>query len=235
MTGSTVVLVHGAWHGAWCWDRLRSALRERGVASTAPDLASTARGGTLADDIAEVRAELDRLDGGAVLVGHSRGGFVINEAGDHPAVRHLGVRAASMSGPDEPTDRMAQWAPPGSAESVAELYAATDLDDDGRRVVKPERATELFFHDCAPEVAAAAAARLRPQPVTPFEQHVFSWQRRPTTYVVCSDDRAMYVPLQRHFARRASAGSVEMATSHSPFLSRPDEVAGLLATLAADA
>ena len=54
---------------------------------------------------------------------------------------------------------------------------------------------------------------------------------KPSTYVVCTDDRAIPVALQRSCAARIG-DVVELPTSHSPFLSRPDELARLLAGLA---
>ncbi|MCB0994595.1 MAG: alpha/beta hydrolase [Acidimicrobiales bacterium] len=229
---ATLVLVHGAWHGAWCWDLLRDELAGLGVASVAPDLPSTASGGALSDDVATVRQALDSVDGPAVLVGHSRGGFVIAEAGDHPAVTHLVFLAAPMNAPDEPPHDMAQWAPAGSAEALVALYASTDLDEHGRRVIRPDAAGGLFYHDCPAELADAATARLRPQPTSGFEQHVYAWRDRPTTYIVCTDDRALHVPLQRYFAARASTGMATIASSHSPFMSRPAELAAVLAGVA---
>lgn len=228
----TIVAVHGAWHGSWCWDHLATELDRAGLASLTPDLPSTAAGATLAEDVAAVHRALDAVNGPAVLVGHSRGGFVIAEAGRHPAVSHLVFLAAPMAGPDEPADRMAEWAPPGSAEALVELYEATTLDEFGRRVVIPERARDLFYHDCPDDLAEWATARLRPQPASGFEQAVFAWRHVPSTYVVCLDDRALPPALQRHFATRASAGRIELASSHSPFLSRPAELAAVLARIA---
>ena len=99
MENVTVVLVHGAWHGAWCWSALQAELDQRGIASIAVDLpghgASTAPLGDLHGDAAAVAAVVDRIDGDVVLVGHSYGGGVISVAGAlSPRVRHLVYLAA---------------------------------------------------------------------------------------------------------------------------------------------
>ena len=87
---ATVVLVHGAWHGAWCWDAVRSRLDAAGVPNVAVDNPSVARASaSLHDDADNVRRVLDEIGGPVVLVGHSYGGAVITDAGSHDAVRRL--------------------------------------------------------------------------------------------------------------------------------------------------
>src|SRR5687767_5236401 len=80
-----VVLVHGAWHGPWCWDKVVALLDEEGVPSVAVELPFT----SFADDVAATRGVIQAVDGPVVLCGHSYGGAVITEAGHHPAVEHL--------------------------------------------------------------------------------------------------------------------------------------------------
>ncbi len=83
-----VVLVHGAWHGAWCWAAVQAELDGRGLASLAVDLpghgASTLPFTDLAGDAAHVADVVARAARPVVLVGHSYGGAVIGEAGAHP-------------------------------------------------------------------------------------------------------------------------------------------------------
>src|SRR3974390_639444 len=96
-----VLLVHGAWHGAWCWEPVLPLLAERGVRAEAVDLPGRgAAPGPLGDlrlDVERVRTALDALAAtadGVVLVGHSYGGAVVTEAGAHDAVEHLVYLAA---------------------------------------------------------------------------------------------------------------------------------------------
>src|SRR5436853_7049381 len=99
---STVVLVHGAWHGAWCWADVIARLDAAGQPSVAVDLPSvSSASATLADDVACVRAALDAVDGEALLVGHSYGGVVVTDAGRHPAVAHLAYVTAFALEPGE--------------------------------------------------------------------------------------------------------------------------------------
>ena len=90
---TSVVLVHGAWHGAWCFERVLAQLHATPASGRRRRAAGPRRRSRSARDLhgdaARVRAVLDGLDGDCVLLGHSYGGAVITEAGTHPAVRHL--------------------------------------------------------------------------------------------------------------------------------------------------
>ena len=82
-----MVLVHGAWHGAWCWEDVRQRLEDAGVPCVAVDNPSVVRApSTLADDADNVTNTLDAIGGPVVLVGHSYGGAVVTDAGVHPLV-----------------------------------------------------------------------------------------------------------------------------------------------------
>lgn len=226
-----VVLVHGAWHGAWCWDAVVQDLTERDIDTVAVDLPSVTRAdATLADDADEVRAALDEGSGPALLVGHSYGGAVVTDAGVHPRVEHVVYLTAFALDAGESVVRNAV---PGGEDST--LPEGLDLDGDAGVIrVKPDRATEFFFHDCAPAVAADAIARLRPQSLAAMSgtPRAVAWRERPTTYIVCTDDRGVSVPLQRNFAARSGSAVLELPRSHSPFLSAPAELAEVLAHLA---
>ena len=94
---STVVLVHGAWHGAWCWDEVAARLRADGAPVVAVDLPSVASGGDMYDDARSVRETIAAAGGETVVVGHSYGGVVITEAAaGAEGVRHLVYLAAFM-------------------------------------------------------------------------------------------------------------------------------------------
>lgn len=224
----TVVLVHGAWHGAWCWEQVLTRLDTAGRRATAVDLPSVSSAtATLADDVACVRAALDAVENDALLVGHSYGGVVVTDAGRHPAVAHLAYLTAFALEPGESANE----------NTLTGGEGGTALNDairvgDGVLTIDADDAVPAFFHDCVPEIARDAANRLRPMSLAALQGKVggAAWREKPATYAVCTEDRALPVPLQRSNAARIG-NSVEWRTSHSPFLSRPDLVADLLLEL----
>lgn len=219
-SGATVVLVHGAWHGGWCWDKVAQRLDAAGVASIALDLPMT----SLADDVGVVRAALDTVGTPITLCGHSYGGVVISEAGEHPNVRHLVYLCA-----------FALDAGRSAASSVDDQLPDTDLgdafriDDQGFATLDREGARRSFYSDCDPAEADTALDRLRPIALACLTDSTTTaaWRTTASTYVVCTNDQAVHPALQRVLAQRCT-NVLEWPTGHSPFLSRPELVADLL-------
>jgi len=222
----TVVLVHGAWHGPWCWAAVLAGLDERGIPAVAVDLP----GPDLHADADHVRAVLDGLDGPAVLVGHSYGGAVVTDAGMHPAVERLVYLAAYA-----PDEGETLWSLAGAHERSA-LGDAIEVHDDGTLTLDRGLAAPALYGDCDATDVERALGLLRPQCLGCFVEapRAVAWRHRPTTYVVCGADRAVPPEAQRHLAGRIPAVAlVELPdASHSPFLSRPRDLVDLLAGLA---
>ena len=240
----TVVLVHGAWHGAWCFAALQDALDRRGVPSLAVDLpghgASTAPLGDLFTDarhVADLLAVLaDRRPGDPpVLVGHSYGGAVITEAAAHTAVHHLVYLAAFALDEGESVGSFMRAAP--AADVLLDRCVTPAPDVDGRpssTVLRPDEQTvRALYGRCDPAIGAAALARLSPQPVDTMRGRVSGAPRDtvPSTYVVCSDDLAVAPAHQRLMAQRCTH-TVELDADHSPFLSAVDATADIIASIA---
>ena len=234
-----VVLVHGAWHGAWAWERVLPLLTAAEIPSTAVDLPGHGRdGGPLGDlhtDAARVRETLDQVDDGVILVGHSYGGAVITEAGAHSRVEHLVYIAAFALDHGEScvSAASAEGADRISHEGRPSLGDGFNAGPDGLITLDPTTAAACFYNDCDPDAVDWALARLGPQPLATLEgtPEEIAWRSKPSTYAVCGDDLAVHPDLQRILARRCGS-VVEWPTDHSPFLCRPDLVAGLLAGLA---
>jgi pimeloyl-ACP methyl ester carboxylesterase len=223
---STVVLCHGAWHGAWCWEHVVPLLEERGVevrTLTLPSIDAPAGDtGGLAADAAEVRRALDDVGGTSLLVGHSYGGMVVTAASaGRDDISKLFYLAAFM---------------PDGGESLFALTGGEPApwireQADGRVLPDLELASSVFYADCDPLVQDAAIERLRPMPGKPFVDPVADagWHAIPSTYVVCAQDGALPPELQREvFAPRATE-RLEMEASHSPFFSQPAALADLIA------
>jgi pimeloyl-ACP methyl ester carboxylesterase len=237
----TVVLVHGAAHGAWAWDRVVPGLRAAGLDAVALDLPGQGDDpGPILDlhgDAARVREVVAEIDAPVLLVGHSYGGAVITEAGTLPNVARL-VYLAALPLTEEETCGSAAAADPRVAaldhRERPDLAAGFRTSDD-HTVVRfdPELAATCFYNDCTPDVTSWAVSRLGEQSLLALRQTpvAVAWRTIPSTYVVCSSDLAIHPGLQRILAERCTE-STEWPTGHSPFLSHPDLVVELLTELA---
>lgn len=230
-----VVFVHGALvrDGDWWWSRVADRLEAAtGVRSRAVALPSCGEGGRaageagLTEDAAALRAALDEVDE-AVVVGHSYGGTVIAEGADHPAVQHLlfitsylpdvgSSQSDIVGGEQDPVS----IAPNADGTLGVAGYDARSFGD-------------RFWHDVSDEsVRAAAWERVTTQSASAFLTPTTraAWRGRPSTYVVCAEDRSTSLELQRFHAARATT-SHELPTGHHPFLSNPELVVDLLQEL----
>jgi pimeloyl-ACP methyl ester carboxylesterase len=233
---TTLMLVHGAWHGAWCWDKIRTRLDAAGVASIALDLpghgASGSPLGDLVDDTDSVSRAIDAVDGPVVLVGHSYGGAVITGAGVHDRVRELVYLTSFPLAEGEPTSASA--AEDNAHDEVSLLPAALVFSDDGTQCsLTPDGAIAALYDDCRVEDAQWAVSRIGPQSLSSLSQPptAVAWLTKPSTYAICTLDRAVPPTLQRRLAARCTR-TVEWESGHSPFLSQPDVVAELLVAVA---
>jgi pimeloyl-ACP methyl ester carboxylesterase len=232
-----IVLVHGAWHGAWCWAGLQAALDRRGIASLAVDLpghgASLLPHSDLYGHADHVAAVVARHPGPVVLVGHSYGGAVISEAATRHSdnVAHLVYMAAFCLDAGESVMAIVTGLP---ADPVALAAAIVPGPDEGLTHLDPERAPAALYADCDGPLVEAAVARLGTQAMATFVQPATGapWYTIPSTYLLCTRDEAVHPAHQHHMAQRC-AHVVSMATDHSPFASRTEETAELLAGIVA--
>jgi pimeloyl-ACP methyl ester carboxylesterase len=229
---STVVLVHGAWHGAWAWSKVVAGLADAGVPAVAIDLPghgdSTAPLGDLAGDADHTAREVASVAGPVVLVGHSYGGAVITQAAAAASnVQHLVYLAAFCIDEGESVSGVAAaW--PDQASLGAAIRPA-----DGVFTLAPDLAAGTLYGSCDPDDVAAAIAQLGPQPAASLFQPVSAaaWKTITSTYVVCERDQGVPPSLQRHMAQRCT-DVLEWDCDHSPFLSEVDATVSLLARLA---
>ena len=220
----TIVLVHGAFHGGWCWEPLLPELTARGIDAVTVDLPLT----SLVEDAAAVTAVLDAQDAPVTLLGHSYGGAPITEAGTHPNVVQL-VYLTAMA-PDD-----GQTATGSDVQIGDDFMSAFRLADNGLPEVDPARAPEIFFPDADPDTAAAFARRLRPGNTGGADLvGRAAWRERPTHYVVCGEDPILLAESQRAIASRIGATVHELPGDHSPFVARPAALADVLATIVAE-
>jgi pimeloyl-ACP methyl ester carboxylesterase len=241
---ATVVLVHGAWHGGWCFAELQTVLAEHGVVSIAPDLpghgADESPQQDLAGDGNAISKVLSSIEGSVLLVGHSYGGNVINQAMTDPAtaakVTHLVYLCAISRPAGESFGTLPREVHRGSL-----LGPLIRPGDDGLTTVDTSDVAAVkatFYADCSDAQVQAAITRLSPQRQANLgaAATITATALVPSTYVVCTDDRVIPVAAQRAMidslaAVGAPVKVVEFASSHSPFVSMPSAVAAVLTEL----
>ena len=233
------VLVHGAWHGAWCWEQVEHHLGELGAASVAVDLPG--RSGdpqsvaelTLDSYVDHVVAAIDASPEPVVLVGHSLGGLVISQTAERiPEKISSLVYLCAMLLQDGQSTIDASVSDPDS-----QLMANISLEEgSAASSVAASAVRDLFYRDCTVEASDRALRLLVPEPVgpasTPVNVTAGRWGSVPRSYILTTQDRAISPAQQR--AMIASVGVdrvVEMDSSHSPFMSQPERLAALLIDL----
>lgn len=226
-----IVLVHGAYHGAWCWDLVVPELERRGHRAVAVDLPITdPTAGAAA--YADVVAAAVQPGSEPVVVGHSMGGLVIPLVAERLPVRRLVFLAAMLPRPGASIADRRKLEP---IDGIVPLTTAEwTAHGDDVWMVGPNTAAELFFHDVPPDAAARAVERLRPQSYRFMNEPspLAAWPEVASDYIVCRDDRAVNPAWGRSAAReRLGVEAVELDGGHSPFLTRPAALADLIDTL----
>jgi pimeloyl-ACP methyl ester carboxylesterase len=221
-----LVLVHGAWHGAWCWQPTLTALAVAGIKAHTVHLPFEG----LEADATALRGLLDQIDGQKVVVGHSYGGMVISEAtADRDDIAELVYLCALMLEiGDDPVATFRE------DPDASKLFAAAELDPiTGIATIPADCARDFFYNDCTQADAEAATKRLRPFPMPSLAGVTAEpWRKIPSTYVVCTEDGTVPPSLQRPMSAHARR-VVEWPTGHSPFMSRPDLMVELLRPMVA--
>ena len=236
---SYYVLVHGAWHGSWCWEKVVPILREAGHEVVAPDLPGHGEDQTPAAEVTlaayaeRVCDILDEQPEPVVLVGHSMGGLVISEAAERrPEKIGLLVYLTGFLLPNGRT-----LLETGQTDEEAIVLSNIDVDEEkGIVSIRKDAAKDAFYGDCSEEDVENAKERLIPQPLAPLATPVgvseenFGRVRR--AYIECLQDRAIGPATQkRMYTELPCEKVVSMETSHSPFLSAPEELVRHLISL----
>jgi pimeloyl-ACP methyl ester carboxylesterase len=225
-----VVLVHGAWHGPWCWEPLVPYLEARGLVVQRPALPSAGEAPAgLAEDAAHVGEIVRRIEGPVILCGHSYGGMVISATDTGRAdIRQLFYLCAYMAEAGESLE--------SSLRNAGERRPGHWIRrlPDGRTRVDAARAAALFYADCSAATQAWAIGQLRAHWAQVLSHAIVTpaWRRHPSTYVLCAADRALAPRLQREVYGPRAQRQVTLDSGHSPFLSRPQQLAQVLAAVA---
>lgn len=211
---ATYALVHGAGDVGWYWHLVERELRTRGHRSVAPDLPIEDDEATLLDNArVVVEAIGSRHDGDElIVVGQSYGGWIAPIVAELAKADRLVLVAPMIPRPGETTDEM--WTATG--------WRMAD-DEDG--------AIGLFYHDVDPALAAEAMSKERRQSEAAGREPwpLAAWPNVPTNVVIGTEDRFFTADWLRGVVRdRLGIEPDELATGHTPALSRPRELVDLM-------
>jgi pimeloyl-ACP methyl ester carboxylesterase len=233
---STFLLIHGAWHGGWCWHKVVPLLEAKGHKALAPDLPGHGDNGTPTPTVT-LRNYTDRIceivnsqSEPVILAGHSMGGIAITQAAEHCAPK-VGALVYLCAFLPRNGDSLVTWASQDRDSMVNP--STTDRRPDGVIHFKLEHAREAFYGNCTDEDVEFAQPRMVAQSGAPFETPVRTslerWGRIPRYYIECARDRAITLKLQQEMQKHSPCRQpFTIDTDHSPFLSTPEQLADLL-------
>jgi hypothetical protein len=209
---ATFALIHGGGDVGWYWHLVEQELRRRGHESVAPDLPCDDDSAGL-PEYADTMVEAIGDRGDVVVVAQSFGGFTAPLVADRIAVHALVLVAGMIPAPGERPD---DW------------VANTGFD----QVMREHEQDDLFYHDVPRALAGQARRKTRAQSATPGHSAwpLAAWPDVPTKFVLCTEDR-FFPPefMHRLVADRLGITSDEIASGHCAALSRPKELADMLA------
>jgi pimeloyl-ACP methyl ester carboxylesterase len=222
---ANIILVHGAWADGSCWAPVIEALQADGYSVTAPQFPET----SLADDVARLRQILKRQSGPTVLAGHSYGGQIITALGaDEPNVAALVYVAAFGLDEGESLGALLSGGPPTPA--LAHLI----VDESGFGWLPRNDFVSHFAGDVDPVQASVLFAVQQGLSMSTFNDvmGVPAWKSNPSWFLVATNDQAIPPDVERMFANRMGATTIEVASSHLPMVSHAGETASLIKSAA---
>jgi pimeloyl-ACP methyl ester carboxylesterase len=225
MAIKTIVLVHGAFADGSCWAKVIPLLTKRGLKAIAVQNPLS----SLADDVKAAHRVIGMQEGPVLLVGHSWGGAVITEAGNHCQVKGLVYVAAGA--PDSGQSFADWWKDYTPAPGAAEIKPYGE----GYVALTAEGVRKHFVQDIPSDEADIVYATQGPLAVRCFGDKITAaaWRSKPNWYIVAALDQTIPPGVERDSASRMGAETLVLVSSHVPMLSQPDVVAEFIAKAAA--
>lgn len=240
METKTFILVHGSWHSAWNWHKVKPLLERREHRVYAIDLPGMGRDKTPVNNVTldvavnSICSLIDQIEGSVILVGHSKNGIMISQAAEYRPHRiEKLVYLAAYLVPHGKTQREYSMQ---DTQGLLKPYVDFHLDTNST-TLRAEIYREGLYHDCPEDIVELAKVLLGPEPfgtgVTPLNVSDENFGRIPRYYIECTEDRAVTPFIQQKMYTETPCRKVyKMNTSHSPFFSQPAELALILQEIA---
>jgi pimeloyl-ACP methyl ester carboxylesterase len=223
-TPISIVLVHGGFVDGSGWGGVHDILTKDGYSVTIVQNPTR----SLAEDVAITKRAIDAQSGRVILVGHSYGGVVITEAGTNPKVS--GLVYITAFAPDKGESVASLIKDPAPGAPVPPILPPQD----GYLFLDKAKFAASFAADVGAKQAAFMADSQVPWGVEALSGTISdpAWGKKPSWYLVATEDKMIPVPAQRFMSKRANATVVDAAGSHAIYVSQPKAVAALIETAA---
>lgn len=236
----TFILIHGSWHSAWNWHKVTPLLEAEGHTVYAIDLPGMGRDKT---PIREVTFEntvqqlcnfIDSIQGGVILVGHSKNGIMISQAAEYrPGKIEKLIYLAAYLIPHGKTQReYSLQDTSGWLKPYVTIHESTKS-----HTLQPEIFKEGLYHDCEDDITEMARVILSHEPIESGMAILHlsdeKYGKVPRYYIECTEDRAVTPFIQQKMYEETSCERVyKIDSSHSPFFSKPKELADIILEIA---
>jgi pimeloyl-ACP methyl ester carboxylesterase len=230
---ATYVLVHGAWHGAWCWDRVKGPIEAAGHKVIVPDLPGSGEDDTPLNEVTmdsyvkKISSILQGLEEKAVLVSHSMSGMVVSQTAELLPEKVSALVYVSGFLPQDGQSLLSlEESNPKSSVPPSLIVA----EDHVTGSIAQDKLIDLFYHDCSSEDQSYALAHLiKPQALqplgTPVSLSEANFGSVPRYYIECLEDHAICIEMQRKMIAASPCEKVfSIESSHSPFFSKQQEL-----------
>lgn len=232
---TSFILIHGAWHAGWCWEKVTALLLQQGHQVIVPDLPGhgenqkTHSAVKFQDYIDCIKECVDRCVQPPVLVGHSFSGMLLTQyAANYPGTFKKMIYVSAyvpLSGE--------------SMLSISEQFSVTLLgpeliiDKVKKNIqLKPGNLSKILYNRSSPEAQAGAISRLESEPLvplaTPVELGGFNYSDIESQYIFCEQDQAIILADQQWMAKRIRGKHFSLSADHSPFISFPEKLTELM-------
>lgn len=235
----TFILIHGSWHNAWNWHKVVPLLEKEGHKAIAIDLPGMGRDKTpiqqvrMKTTVEKICQLIDSIEGKVILVGHSKNGITISQAAEYrPHKIEKLVYLAAYLIPNGKTQREYSIQ---DTMGVLKPYVIMHEELNAHTLL-PEIYKEGLYADCDDDITQMAKVLLSHEPVesgiTPLELSDENYGRIPRVYIECTEDKAVTPFIQRKMYTETPCEKVySIASSHSPFFSKPQELVDILCQL----
>lgn len=235
------ILVHGGWHGAWCWNKVVPLLKAKGYKVIAFDLPGQGNDKTppatvtLNEYVKKVADVANEQKGKVILVGHSSGGTVIAQAAEQlrpEKVASLIFLDAFMPLNGESVFSLVEKYSNNLESNKGAALAENMIfsPDQKTSTLNLDKVKELLYHDCSEADISFAKSKLGAQPIAALAMSVNVTDQNygliPKYYILCTDANDFD---KTNIATNVYCEKIyRLKSSHSPFFSMPDKLADIL-------